>query len=97
MKGERLLAQVRTLEQGQATLLGLAQVRERLAQKLASAAVDDWRMIFNALGVEVHVTDEGTLDVGLAIPLGVTSIVSHTPGGHPRTPALRGFLRLRGN
>jgi hypothetical protein len=29
---QRLLAQVKTLEQGQAALLGLAQVRERLAQ-----------------------------------------------------------------
>jgi len=88
---ERLQSQLQTLEQGQAALLGLAQMRERLAQKLASATVEDWRMILNALGAEVHVTDEGTLDVGLAIPLEVTSIVSHTSGGHPQTPCRRSF------
>ena len=83
---ERLQSQLQTLEQGQAALLGLAQARERLAGKLDGANVEEWRMIFNALGAEVHVTDEGTLDVDLAIPLGVTSIVAHTPGGHPQPP-----------
>ncbi|MEK7777325.1 MAG: hypothetical protein AAB303_01700, partial [Chloroflexota bacterium] len=92
---QRLETQNKTLEQGQAALLGFAQVRERLAQKLATATIDDWRMILNALGAEVHVTDEGTLDVGLAIPLEATPIVSHTPGGHPQTPTPSASPSLR--
>ncbi len=87
---QRLQAQINTLEHGHAALLGLAQVREQIAQKLDSANHDDWRMIFGALGVDVHVGEQGAIEVGLAIPMAPGRIVSHTPGGHPQTPGRKG-------
>jgi len=66
---ERLQAQVRTITQGQETLLGLAQIRERLAAKLGSASNEDWRLIFAALALEVHVNEQGVIEVAMAIPL----------------------------
>ncbi len=76
---QRLLAQLETIRHGEATLLGLAQVRERLAAKLDSTANEDWRLVFNALAVELHVTEAGEIEVSLAIPVEKPSIVLTTP------------------
>ncbi|MDP2948104.1 MAG: recombinase family protein [Chloroflexota bacterium] len=78
---QRLQAQLVTARQGEALVLGLAQARERLAAKLQRASAEDWRMVFNALAVEVHVNEDGTTEVAIAIPMEEASeIVSHTPG-----------------
>lgn len=79
---QRLQAQLDTVQQGEATLLGLAQMRERLAAKLDSAATEDWRLIFSALAVEVHVSERGAIEVALAIPIEKSPIVFTTPGYH---------------
>ncbi len=72
-----------TIQQKESTLLGLAKVRERLAAKLDSATNDDWRLIFNALAVEGHVTEERgveiRMDIPLEQPLEEPSIVSTRP------------------
>lgn len=47
-------------------------------------------MILNALGVEVHVNEQGAIEVGLAISMQQARIVSQTPGGRPQTPAVGG-------
>ncbi len=91
---QRLQSQIETLEHGHAALLGLAQVRGQIAQKLDSANHDDWRMIFGALGVDIHVGEQGAIEVGLAIPMAPGRIVSHTPGGYPQTPDQRGKVPL---
>ena len=75
---QRLQAQVSTITDGQEALLGLAQIRERLATKLDSASNEDWRLIFTALAIEVHVSDQGIIEVALAIPGLSVSIVSTT-------------------
>jgi hypothetical protein len=76
---ERIQAQVLTITQGQETLLGLAQVREKVAAKLDSASNEDWRLIFAALALEVHVNEQGSVEVAMAIPTEDHSIVSTTP------------------
>ncbi|MBI2867868.1 MAG: recombinase family protein [Chloroflexi bacterium] len=88
---QRLESQLKMLDQGHAALRGLAQVRQQLAHKLDSANTEDWRMIFNALGMECHVTEQGDVEVGLAIPVEAVTIVSQTPGGHPQPPGRKGF------
>ena len=76
---QRLQAQLETIRQGEATLLGLAQVRERLAAKLDSAANEDWRLVFAALALEIHVTERGDIEATLAIPVEKPSIVLSSP------------------
>jgi len=77
---QRLQAQLDTIQQGEAALLGLAQVRERLAAKPSSASNGDWRLVFNALGLEVHVTGSGDVEVRLAVPIvEKPAIVSTSP------------------
>lgn len=76
---QRLQAQVSTITDGQEALLGLAQIRETLAAKLDSASNEDWRLIFAALDLQVHVTEQGVIEVALAIPAQSVSIVSTTP------------------
>ncbi len=76
---QRLQAQLETVRRGEATLLGLAQVRERLAAKLDSAANEDWRLVFTALALELHVTERGDIEATLAIPVEQASIVLNTP------------------
>jgi hypothetical protein len=78
---QRLEEQLETLADGQATMLGLAQMREKLASKLDSASNEDWRLIFAALALEVRVTEQGVIEVALAIPAQSVSIVSTAPGG----------------
>lgn len=85
---QRLQAQLGVIQQGEATLLGLAQMRERLVAKLGSAANEDWRLVFSALALEVHVAEQGAIEVGLAIPVEKSLIVLHTPG-HPPAPGTR--------
>ena len=72
---QRLQGQLDTIQQGGAMLLGLAQVRERLAGRLDNADNEIWRMIFNALGLQVHVTEAGKVEVALAIPAKESPIV----------------------
>ena len=76
---QRLQAQVSTITDGQEALLGLAQTRDRLAAKLDSASNEDWRLIFAALALQVHVTEQGIIEIALAIPVESASIVSTTP------------------
>jgi len=76
----RLQAQLETIRQGEATLLGLAQVRETLAAKLDSAANEDWRLVFTALALELHVSERGDIEATLAIPVEQASIVLSSPG-----------------
>ncbi len=97
---QRLQPQLNTIQQGEATLLGLAQMREKLAAKLDSAANEDWRLVFSALAVELHVTERGNIEVGLAIPVEKSPIVLPTPPGSrgwpplPRSPRPRGWSGL---
>jgi hypothetical protein len=74
----RLQAQVQAITCGQGAILGLAQIRESLAARLDSASNEDWRLIFAALALQVHVNEEGVIEVGLAIPLESPAIVSTT-------------------
>ncbi|MBU2009145.1 MAG: recombinase family protein [Chloroflexi bacterium] len=97
---QRLQAQLDTARQGEATLFALAQVREKLATKLDSAANEDWRLIFSALALELHVTEQGNVEVALALPVEKPSIVSSAPlsasGPWPGSSAATGrggFLR----
>jgi len=77
---ERLQAQINTIREGQSTLLGLAQVRERLAARLVNASNQDWRAVFNALALEVHVSEGGDVEVRLAVPIAEKpAIVSTMP------------------
>jgi hypothetical protein len=76
---QRLQAQVSTITDGREALLGLAQIRESLAAKLDSASNEDWRLIFAALDLQVHVSEQGVVQVALAIPTQSVSIVSTTP------------------
>ena len=81
---QRLQTQLDTIQQGDATLLGLAKVRETLAAKLDSAASEDWGRIITALALEVHVTEEGEVEVRLAIPVEKPPIVFPIPLRLPR-------------
>jgi hypothetical protein len=76
---QRLQAEVHTITDGQEALLGLGQIKERLAAKLDSASNEDWRLIFAALALQVHVTEQGVIEVALAIPAQIVPIVSTTP------------------
>jgi hypothetical protein len=76
---QRLHDQVSTITDGREALLGLAQIRDRLAAKLDSASSEDWRLIFSALALQVHVTEQGVIEVALAIPAQSVPIVSTTP------------------
>lgn len=76
---QRLHDQVSTITEGREALLGLAQIRDRLAAKLDSASSEDWRLIFSALAFQVHVTEQGVIEVALAIPTQSVPIVSATP------------------
>jgi hypothetical protein len=75
---QRLQDQLDCVEEGQMTLVRLSQIRESLVAKLDSVAAEDWRLIFNALALEVHVTPDATVEVALAIPVEDSSIVSRT-------------------
>ena len=77
---QSLKAQLDTIRQGEATLLGLAQVRERLAARLQGATTEDWRLVFNALALEGHVTERGDIEAALAIPVEKPTIVFSGPG-----------------
>jgi hypothetical protein len=76
---QRLEAQRDTMLRGEATLLGLAEMREKLLAKLDSAANEDWRQVFGALALEVRVTERGDVEAALAIPVEKPSIVLTTP------------------
>lgn len=69
---ERLESQLITVERDHAVVVELGQIRERLAAKLDNATNDDWRLIFDAMGMELHITEDGDKLLNLAIP------VSHT-------------------
>ena len=50
-----------------------------MVAKLGSAANEDWRLVFSALAVELHVTERGDIEVALAIPVEKPAIVFTTP------------------
>ena len=76
---QHLQAELETVRKRERVALGLREARERLLIHLERGSTQDWREVFNALGVKVSVGEDGVVQVGMAIPVEGNSIVCTTP------------------
>jgi len=76
---ERLNKEMESLKQGEAAARGLLIMRERVAKKLNSDDNEVWRTIFNGLGMRIHITEKGDIEITVAIPVEEAAIVSKAP------------------
>jgi DNA invertase Pin-like site-specific DNA recombinase len=65
---ERLESELARLQSDSASLVGLEELRDKVAERLASQQFSDRRFILEALGTRVVVTTEGQIEVEFAIP-----------------------------
>ncbi|MFC1994854.1 hypothetical protein ACFLVK_00390 [Chloroflexota bacterium] len=76
---QRLQDELVAVQRQEGVVLGLRGVRETLLAFLERGTVEDWREVFNALGVKVSVGEGGVVQVSLAIPVTQSPIVCTTP------------------
>jgi hypothetical protein len=65
---QRLESELARLQSDSASLVGLEELRDRVAERVASQQFSDRRFILEALGTKVVVTTEGQIEVEFAIP-----------------------------
>ncbi len=74
-------AQLENLQRQTAALVSLKEIQCRVGHKLGMATTGEWREVFIALDLSVHVREDGDVEIEAALPLKAEeeSIVSSVP------------------
>ena len=65
---ERLRGQLEATQRVEALTLNLEKIRERVGDRLETASNEDWRLVFEAPELEVHLAHDGSLEAHIALP-----------------------------
>ena len=77
---ERIQSQLTAIHRADQAAFNLERIRDHLGAKLDFADNLDWRLVFDALELEVYVTDSGELEARLAVPTQDEAIALPSPG-----------------
>jgi hypothetical protein len=77
-------AQLENLHREAAAVLSLREIQARIGYKLQMATNSEWREVFVALDLSIHVQEDGDIEIEAALPLKAgteAAIVSSDPSG----------------